>query len=184
MGRIVVFFGLIASGKSTLAEKFGADLHALYLNTDRVRKQLAGIEVTQHMPDDVGQGIYTPEFTERTYATMLKRAAERLSRGEQVVLDGSYSRRADRAAVIACGRERHADVRFILCFCSDTEVKRRLALRALDAEAVSDGRWDIYLHQKETFEPPDELTADQLLRLNTEDTPVRLSARIHQWLKL
>ena len=41
--RIFVFFGLIASGKSTLAEHFAKRYHLPYYNTDRVRKELAGI---------------------------------------------------------------------------------------------------------------------------------------------
>ena len=177
-----VFFGLIASGKSTLAEIFAESENMEYLNTDRVRKELAGIEATQHKSEDPGQGIYNPAFTERTYATMLARAADSLGQGRGVVLDGSYSRRKDRAAVLACGRQEKAPVRFILCSCSDTEVKRRLAMRARDPLAVSDGRWEIYLRQKESFESPDELAPDQLLQLNTEADPAFLLRQIRQWL--
>jgi len=179
---LLVFFGLIASGKSTLAEKFAESENMDYLNTDRVRKELAGIEATQHQSEDLGQGIYSPAFTERTYAAMLARAADGLGRGKGVVLDGSYSRRRDRAAVLACGRQEKAPVRFILCFCSDTEVKRRLEMRARDPLAVSDGRLEIYLKQKESFEPPDELASDQLLQLNTEADPAFLLRQIRQWL--
>ncbi len=173
---------MIASGKSTLAEKFAESENMEYLNTDRVRKELAGIEATQHQSEDPGQGIYSPAFTERTYATMLARAADGLGRGKGVVLDGSYSRRRDRAAVLACGWHEKVPVRFILCSCSDTEVKRRLEMRARDPLAVSDGRWEIYLRQKESFEPPDELAPDQLLRLDTEAEPDFLLQRIRQWL--
>ena len=44
----------------------------------------------------------------------------------------------------------------------------RLAQRALDPEAVSDGSWNIYLHQKESFEYPEELSVRQFRRLDTE----------------
>jgi len=36
---------------------------------------------------------------------------------------------------------------------------------------VSDGRWEIYLKQKERFEAPTELAQDQLITLST-DLPV------------
>ncbi len=182
MSDLVVFFGLIASGKSTLAEMFAENENMEYLNTDRVRKELAGIAATRHRPEDFGQGIYSPEFTERTYAAMLARAADSLGQGRGVVLDGSYSRRRDRAAVLACGRHENVSVHFILCSCSDIEVKRRLAMRARDPLAVSDGRWEIYLQQKEGFEPPDELAPEQLLHLNTEAEPDFLLRQIRQWL--
>ena len=179
---LLVFFGLIASGKSTLAEKFAESENMDYLNTDRVRKELAGIEATQHQSEEPGQGIYSPEFTERTYAAMLARAVDSLGQGRGVVLDGSYSRCRDRAAVLACGRPENVSVRFIWCSCSDFEVKRRLAMRARDPLAVSDGRWEIYLSQKESFEPPDELDPDQLFHLNTEADPGFLLRQIRQWL--
>ncbi len=182
MSDLLVFFGLIASGKSTLAAQFSESENRLYFNTDRVRKELAGIEATQHRPEDLHRGIYSPAFTERTYAVMLERASDGLCRGESVVLDGSYSRRDDRAAVLACGQRENVSVRFIQCFCSDVEVKRRLEMRGRDPEAVSDGRWEIYFRQKESFEPPDELTLNQLLHLNTEADPDFLLQQIRQWL--
>ena len=63
---------------------------------------------------------------------------------------------------------------FILCTCSDKEVKRRLDLRAKDSAAVSDGRWEIFVKQKEQFELPDELAPDQHLQLDTEAEPKQL----------
>ena len=182
MGRIVVFFGLIASGKSTLAAAVARQKKMLYLNTDRVRKELAGLRPTDRGGRAFGQGIYTAQFTEKTYQAMLDRAAEQLQQGEGVVLDGSYSRRSHRAQVEACARRYHTHALFILCHCSDTEVQRRLALRAQDPSAVSDGHWEIYLRQKESFEPPDEIPASRLLSLNTEEALASLVSRVEAWL--
>jgi predicted kinase len=182
MPEILVFFGLIASGKSTLAEAIARSEGMLYLNTDRVRKKLAGIDATERRPDALGQGIYSPEYTERTYQAMLDAAKEQVRQGGSVVLDGSYSRRKNREGVLECGRQTGAAVYFILCSCSDQEVRRRLELRARDPLAVSDGRWDIYLKQKKSFEQPDELEDSQLLILNTEAEPDLLLLKVRQWL--
>ncbi|MCW5198574.1 hypothetical protein VU06_02355, partial [Desulfobulbus sp. F3] len=57
---------------------------------------------------------------------------------------------------------------FILCACSEEETKRRLELRANDPNAVSDGRWEIFVRQRETFVQPEELPSELLLRLDTE----------------
>jgi len=173
---IYVFFGLIASGKSTLAELFAAARGLPCYNTDRVRKQLAGLAANERRPDAVGQGIYTPEFTAKTYQAMLDLAGQDLLQDgvEGVVLDGSYSRRADRKNVIGLADEQKADILFILCSCRDKEVKRRLDLRAKDPTAVSDGRWEIFVRQKELFEFPDELRPDRLLQLDTEAEPEQL----------
>jgi predicted kinase len=46
----------------------------------------------------------------------------------------------------------HASVVRVQCVCSDTVVKKRLEDR-LRKKSISDGRWEIYLQQKTTFEP-------------------------------
>lgn len=181
MQTIYVFFGLIASGKSTLAQAF-AQKHGLpYYNTDRVRKELAGLAMTDRRPDGLHQGIYSAEFTRKTYQALLERMAADLQKGAiGVVLDGSYTSRGERERVIAAAAQYQADVLFILCSCSDQEVKRRLALRAMDPRAVSDGRWEIYVAQKEKFIDPEELPVSQLIRMNTEETVPELLSMLEK----
>jgi uncharacterized protein len=172
---IFVFFGLIASGKSFLAERFAAERGLPYFNSDRVRKELAGIAPTERRPDGIELGIYTPELTAKTYKTMLVLAEESLQNGTVgVVLDGSYSIAAGRSEVRRLAERLGAKPLFILCACSEAETKRRLALRANDPNAVSDGRWEIFVRQRETFAQPDELPPEMLLRLNTEAEPEAL----------
>ena len=169
MGRVVVFFGMTASGKSTLASAWAERVGAPYYNTDRVRKQLVGLQATDRRPDAVGQGIYAGEWSARTYAALLERAGADLAAGaDTVVLDGSYARREDREGVRRMARAAGARCVLVWCVCSEKEVKRRLALRARDREAVSDGRWEIYLHQLQTFERPEPVQEPDCLRLDTE----------------
>jgi predicted kinase len=169
MQRIYVFFGMVASGKSTLARSF-ADRHGMpYYNTDRVRKELAGLAPTSRRPDGINQGIYTKEFTRRTYQAMLEMAAKDLGEGRRgVVLDGSYHHRQERDRVRRMASGLGVDGVFIQCVCGDEEVKRRLEKRSFDPESVSDGRWEIYRNQKMTFEPPNELSPAELVVLHTD----------------
>ncbi len=179
---LYVFFGLIASGKSTLSELFAKSHKAPCYNTDRVRKELAGIAASESRPDGMGQGIYTPEFTARTYQAMLEQAAEDMAGGIfTVVLDGSYARKSDRDQVRALGDKFKAKMFFIFCSCSDREVKRRLELRKKDPDAVSDGRWEIFVHQQSVFEFPVELPSGQLLELDTERPPEELLSIVEQF---
>ena len=172
---LYIFFGLIASGKSTLAELFAEKQKLPYYNTDRVRKELAGIAANERRPDGMGQGIYTPEFSEKTYQAMLEQAAQDCKQGAAgVVLDGSYSKATDRHKVIDLAKALCADVLFILCSCSEQETQQRLALRAKDPNAVSDGRWEIFIRQREKFERPEELPPHQVRYIDTEAEPERL----------
>jgi uncharacterized protein len=94
--------GLPGTGKSTLAGQLSDRLGAVVLASDRVRKELAGLSPLASAAAGYGQGIYTQQWTERTYAELLTRAERLLERGESVVLDASFTR--------AAHRERAADV--------------------------------------------------------------------------
>jgi len=61
--KIYVFFGMIASGKSFLARSFAQNRNYACYNTDRVRKELAGLDPVTNCPDGFNQGIYTQEFS-------------------------------------------------------------------------------------------------------------------------
>ncbi len=169
MSGLYIFFGMIASGKSTLATAFGRQHHFPVFNTDRIRKELAGLQPTDHRPANFGQGLYTAGMSDRTYSVMLERAQVTLHQGATgVVLDGSYSKARERSRILALANAEKVACLFIYCFCSEEETRKRLARRANDPQAVSDAGWTIFCEQKKHFEAPDELSPEQLIVLNTE----------------
>jgi len=181
--KIFIFFGLIASGKSTLAETWAKNKGFVYLNSDRIRKELAGLEVHEGQKTEWSKGIYTAEFSRRTYDALLERAQEELRQDRGVVLDASYSLQAERIRVRKMAENVGEECVFILCSCSEEEVKTRLAKRARDPHAVSDGNWEIYVVQKERFEFPTELAAGQLITMDTQENPAKLLLHIEETLK-
>lgn len=182
-GMVVVFFGLTASGKSYLAEAW-ADLRGCTrFNTDVVRKSLA--ESHPHLQSDRGidKGIYSPEFSRKTYERLLVLAEKALAGKSTVcvVLDGTYQRRRERQRVV----ERlagYADVYFVCCRCCEAVTRARLGARRLDAKAVSDGTLDVYLSQREKFESPMEIPPDHLLELDTNASLEYLIVRLERFL--
>lgn len=89
--RLVLVGGLPGTGKTTLAGMVADELGAVLLSSDRVRKELAGIDPLTHAAAPYRGGIYTPESTRRTYAELLRRAETLLGLGETVVVDASWS---------------------------------------------------------------------------------------------
>jgi len=182
--QVVIFFGMIASGKSYLARHW-VDRHGMtYHNSDVVRKEMAGLKPTANHQEEVDQGIYTSVFSRKTYDELLRRAQEDLGRSgcRGVVLDGSYQFRAERDLA----RTTLADwnLRFVYCHCPEPVMKARMEQRCLDPDAVSDGRWEIYLKQKERFEPADELEEGrQLITINTDRMLEALLAELDQKLR-
>ncbi len=169
---LLVFFGMIATGKSYLASAWAKQFEIPYYNSDRVRKELAGIGVETDQQEDVDKGIYTPGFSRRTYDTLIAKAKVHFAENNLacVVLDGSYQSLAERDLV---RKQFAAQVRivFVHCSCSEQVVKERLAIRASDPDAVSDGSWTIYQAQKKRFQG---LTAkEQAIAIDT-DAPVEV----------
>ncbi len=173
-----MFFGLIASGKSTLAQAWAEQYNIVYYNSDIVRKELAGLTLTNNGGFAFNQSIYTEDYTRKTYQTLIDKAGAQLCKGKSVVLDASYRSQDDRELVRNLGKKHGALVRFILCSCPENELQIRLEKRLHDPHAVSDGRWEIYLKQKELFEAPVEMKQDELITMVTtarvEDLVTRL----------
>ena len=175
---LLVVFGLIASGKSTLAESLGKRLNTVPLSSDLTRKELAGIGPTDKRPEAFGRGIYGSEFSKLTYRTLRERARKKIEAGESVILDAAYGKRNERMVVAEMAEELDIPYCFIYCHCPQGETKIRLEERARSPEAISDGRWEIFLEQARTFENPDEIPADHLLRISTDANPDELASGI------
>ena len=165
---LYVFFGMIATGKSTLARKWARHKKLHAYNSDWVRKELAGITPSESRRQTIDEGIYSREFSRKTYEALREKAEELLQRGDSVVLDASYQYARDRQELRALAKKCNCQVFFILCQCPEEEMKKRMEAREQDPAAISDGRWEIYLKQKKRFEPPDELGARELISIDTQ----------------
>jgi predicted kinase len=164
---IYVFFGMIATGKSSVCQAWAWHKQLRCFNSDWIRKELAGVDPTRKNPENIDKGIYTKEFSQKTYKTLLDRAETRIKNGDSVVLDASYQYARNRQDVRDLAKNLGCQVYFIFCQCPESVMKQRMDAREKDPASVSDGRWEIYLKQKERFEPPDEIPASQLFILNT-----------------
>jgi predicted kinase len=164
---VVVIFGLMATGKTTLARTLGQALGWPVIESDRVRKSLAGMKPTTRAAEEFGRGIYAAVFSMRTYEEMRRQAGERLAAGESVILDGSYKRAEERELVQQLAKEYGAETLFIYCECSPAEARRRAGIRLSDPQAISDGRVELFESQAKDFDPPGPEDRP-LLRLNTD----------------
>jgi aminoglycoside phosphotransferase family enzyme/predicted kinase len=155
--------GLSGTGKSTVARKIAVDYHAMQINTDIVRKEIAGIDKFEQHHNQFNAGLYDPKKIDNTYEKVMERAAIFLKKNENVVLDATFQKKKYRDMVRHVAAKYHATLVEIQCVCPDDVVKKRLENR-LKKKSVSDGRWEIYLQQKTTFEPfsseEDSLTMD------------------------
>ena len=164
---MVVIFGLMGVGKTTLAQALAKARDWPVISSDRVRKDLAGLSPTTPARFEFGQGIYREDFSRQTYREIGFRTKELLNaEAAAVILDASFKSARERAQIRDLARAMGAQVVFVLCSCPQEVLRVRLTHRMNNATAVSDGRLELLDLQVEDFEPVTE--ADQpLLRLNT-----------------
>ncbi len=167
--QALVFMGMIAVGKSYLATALAKQLGCPYYNSDIVRKELAGGKGNFSKLSTFTEGIYSREFSRKTYGEILARAESDMRNEEcrYVILDASYQLQEERERVRDC-LGHSGELLFVHCLASEKITRERMEARLKDPMAVSDGRWEVYLEQKKRFEYPVELGEDQLLTLDTQ----------------
>jgi aminoglycoside phosphotransferase family enzyme/predicted kinase len=179
---LIALSGLMGSGKTSLGQGLAPRLGADLLSSDVVRKELAGIGLTEAHHDAWSEGLYSEGNTKRTYDELHERAANRLRAGAIVVLDGSYRSAKMRAAAREVARTAGAPFLLVELDCPDSELRRRLAARS---GGPSDGRLELLDRQRREFEPADELPARERLTIDTSGPPadVVLSAlrSLYRW---
>jgi len=135
-----------------------------WIPSDIVRKSLAGIAPTEHHYEPFEKGIYSKEYTYKTYKKMVELAKEALKKGRDVVLDATFRERTYRDIIQK--ELGFANIYWIWCTAPDSVVKERFMKRK-EEQDISDARWEIYLAQKEKFEPPTEIPEQRLFKIDT-----------------
>ena len=141
-----------------------------------VRKRLAGLGPSERRFETFEGGIYSPQFTERTYATLLEEGRERLRCGQSVILDASFLRREHRRSAAGLAAEEGAQFACLEFRASDETVRRRLARRLREGGDPSDARWEVYVAQKRRLQRPSEVAPGRLIAVDGE-RPLARTAR-------
>jgi aminoglycoside phosphotransferase family enzyme/predicted kinase len=171
---LVAVGGVIASGKSTVAEWIASELGgAPIVDADRTRKHMLRVEPTEHVNDAAWTGAYHPAFTERVYREVLRRAEVVLASGRPVVVDASFRSRATRRELRALAVTLGVSFKLVECRAPASVCRARLEQRAKGVN-VSDGRLAVFDEFVAHFEAMDEVDAEEHLVLDTslprEDT--------------
>jgi aminoglycoside phosphotransferase family enzyme/predicted kinase len=161
---LVLIGGLPGVGKSTLARDLAGCTHFTVIRSDLVRKELAyraGLPASAASPEP---GIYTPEWTERTYTECLRRAGGILFDGRRVLVDASFRRDASRRLFLESAVRWGVPGLLLLCWAEPAVVRARLECREGDA---SDADWSVYRRAAEQWEGPGPLTQRVVREIDT-----------------
>jgi predicted kinase len=165
---VICTSGLSGTGKSTVGQSLAEALGISVIASDRVRKELAGLETTSR--SGVAAGIYSPDWTERTYAEMRWRADAVLGEGRPVLLDATFLDSGQRQS--AADLARRYGVPFVLLetVTDDEVVVRRLEARSTRDDSVSDAGVAIYRQQLERFNASPSVVPDGAVHIVVDTT--------------
>ncbi|MBK8253798.1 MAG: AAA family ATPase [Polyangiaceae bacterium] len=182
---VIAVGGLIAAGKSTLADWLSGELGGPVIEADRTRKHMLGVAATTRVNDGAFTGAYDKGFTDRVYTEMNRRAAVVLQSGRPVILDASFRSPKMRQAAREVARACNAPFLFIECRAPAAICKARLMEREAQKNAVSDGRLAIFDDFAKEWQPVTELSENEILAVDTScprsETEARVKAHIATW---
>lgn len=169
---LVLIGGLPGSGKSTLAARLAECANFTVIRSDVVRKELAGHAANSSAR--YGEGLYTSDWNDRTYAECLRRAEELLFAGQRVIIDASFRDEERRRAAIEAATRWGVPSALLICQADETVIRERLAARRGD---VSDADWKIYQRARDDW---DYVDADPSRAIFGIDTGSTLDASLQQ----
>ncbi len=164
---MLVVCGGSGAGKSVMARALGLRTGFAVLNSDLVRKRLAGIAPDDHVPTAYNEGIYSPEFSVRTRDAMIALAEDALGAGRGIILDATFREPSWRTAALQAAARRSVPALFVECRADEAEIERRLKAREQVRGEVSDATVEIYRKQKTEFLPLTEVPEQNRIALDT-----------------
>lgn len=153
----IIVRGITGSGKSTLAAPLARRLGAVYLQTDRIRRQLFG-RSAQTMR--YGEGHYNEQGRKQVYHKLLMEARDALVTGRSVVIDGCFLKRQELRATAKDLGAYGSNIVVIHCICPESIALQRIAARAHDKNNLSEATAEHYEVQRQLEEStPEDLNA-------------------------
>ena len=167
---LVVLYGLMGTGKTSVARLLREHYGWHVLSTDAVRKQISGVGEATRVYVPYNQGLYSPEMNRRTYEEVCRRAENLLLAGFPVAVDGAFKRRGERQPVIELAERAGARLLFLRTTCDSRTQRHRLEVRG-HHDTRSDGRVELMERQRTEFEPPEPEHALLFASVSTDGPP-------------
>ncbi len=166
---LVLMHGVSGSGKSWLSEQLVPALPAIRIRSDLERKRLAGIGVHQSAFAAFQSGIYSPQFSHRTYAHLCECAEAALRGGFNVIVDAAFLDATDRELFRGLARRLGIQVAIVACSAAPEVLAKRIEARTRTGDGVSDANSTVLAEQLRQLQPFAADEQSHVITVNTQD---------------
>lgn len=173
---LVLLTGLPATGKSTVARRIARTLRGELLRSDVIRKELAGMAPSQRPASEKErETLYAKAASDKTYATMLEAARERLAAGRSVVADANFPSPERRAPFIDLALELGCPVVCVWTTADEATVRERLRERRRRPDEASDADERVYEALAAGYLPPKQPDGFRTLLVHAQATSIEVT---------
>ncbi len=163
---VLVVMGRVGTGKTTVARHLGSELDSPVFSSDKIRKTLASVPLTERTASDLRDKIYSEQMTEQTYKKLVEHGLAALQTHNAVVLDATFSSRASRESLREQCAKADTRLQVVELDADPATIRARLSARDKSAGEISDARLEDFEKLTAAYEPPPELPAD-LIKIST-----------------
>jgi predicted kinase len=167
---MILVAGLPGTGKSVLARGLRETGGFAWIRSDELRKRLAGLDPLASGRSEVDGGIYTKEWSDRTYAACLQRAGDVCMAGGRALVDATFIDGRRRADFVEAAVGWGVPVHLLITDAPPELVRERLAARTGDP---SDADWNVYQAARERWSPVDP-TLCRFNKIDAAGTPTEM----------
>jgi predicted kinase len=159
--------GYSGSGKTWLSKMLAIELRALHVRSDVERKRLAGLGAMDDSRSSPDGGIYTPEYTRRTYKRLHDCAEDALRGSECIIVDAAFLRREEREQMLDLADRLDCRAAIVHCVAPDEVLRERVTSRSLAGTDASEAGLATLLRQPGYWEEFGEAELERTVTVNT-----------------
>jgi aminoglycoside phosphotransferase family enzyme/predicted kinase len=175
--RLILVCGLMGSGKTRQALELARMSGTRVVHSDVTRKRLAGLDPEEQQRVPFGTGIYSADWSERTYRTLVNEARSELARGNSIILDASWSNSTYRSLARDAAAEREALFGILECTAPEPLLRSRLSK---PGRHITDGRIELLDDQRAAYVAPSAEEAELLVQIDTSGDFERAATRAYE----
>ncbi|HXK55698.1 MAG TPA: AAA family ATPase [Gammaproteobacteria bacterium] len=165
---LLITHGLSGSGKSTVSEALLKFMAVVRVRSDVERKRLAGLDPGSDSGSSPMSGIYTPDFSRKTYDYLLSLTHSLLGAGYTVVVDAAFLKRDQRCRFEEIARRLCLPYLILDFQVPMNELRRRVTARERRGSDPSEANVEVLNRQAESKESLTEQERQSAVRVNQE----------------